>query len=158
MTVPYRRPLTADQARSNMLHWAEVAEDQAVAGAAISPGQAAIEKSKMWAAIAQTLPEAEATVVTADDVPIVSVRTAAFGPEIATEKPVMGSYPPGKATGVAALMRVLRTAVVEAIHDATSEGVPLIVSEQDMVDADQLVVDIYRHEGGAYRLKTRIDL
>lgn len=70
MSIPYPRPENAGQARGNMIYWAEIAESTAVAGAAIMPSMASVEKAKMWAAIALTLPEVEYAVLTGDDQPI----------------------------------------------------------------------------------------
>lgn len=67
MTIPFPTPENANEARGNMIYWAEMAERTAVAGAVMAPGMAAIEKAKMWAAIALTLPEAEYTELRADD-------------------------------------------------------------------------------------------
>lgn len=50
-----------------MIYWATVAEEVVVAGAAMGSGIAAIEKAKMWAAIALTLPETQYTELRADD-------------------------------------------------------------------------------------------
>jgi hypothetical protein len=69
-TIPFPIPENAHQARQNMFHWAAVAEQQVVAGAVVAPGMAAIEKARMWASIALTLPEADVDVIHADDQPI----------------------------------------------------------------------------------------
>jgi hypothetical protein len=68
--IPFPVPENAHQARQNMFHWAAVAEQQVVAGAVVAPGMAAIEKARMWASIALTLPEADVDVIHADDRPI----------------------------------------------------------------------------------------
>jgi hypothetical protein len=59
VTIPFPKPQNASEARGNMMYWAEIAERTVVAGAAIAPSMASIEKAKMWAAIALTMPEVE---------------------------------------------------------------------------------------------------
>lgn len=71
-TIPFPVPQNASQARANMLHWASVGEHFAVPGMIAGPGSAAIEKAKMWAAVALALPEADTQVVLADDMPVES--------------------------------------------------------------------------------------
>jgi hypothetical protein len=67
MKTPFPRPKNANEARGNMIHWATVAEEIVVAGAAMASGITAIEKAKMWAAIALTLPEEQYTELIVDD-------------------------------------------------------------------------------------------
>lgn len=72
--IPFPRPMNANEARGNMLYWADKAEALVQAGGVVSVGMAAIEKAKMWAAIALTLPEVETVELLADDRPIASYQ------------------------------------------------------------------------------------
>jgi hypothetical protein len=59
MKTPFPRPENANEARGNMIYWATIVEAGPDTTETHTDVILAIEKAKMWAAIALTLPEGE---------------------------------------------------------------------------------------------------
>lgn len=141
--IRFPEPTTAGEARANMLHWAAIAEHQAVAGAIVGPGTAAIEKAKMWAAIALTLPETDTITLLGDDRPLASANLYEVPQRPGTVAEVIGAD--GTTVTVeSAIWNVLRALAVGYVRTSLARKVTM--DTEDVADNGDVVLRLHWQE------------